>query len=281
MLITVNNNYYRFSFKPQQKDTYLNIPVELNFDLTGREDAIDRFEKETIDKVINPIDDFETTRFMHAPWDNDAFKTEIHYQFNFFDSTQSINNATSWLDDYQYANFTDSEIYFFANSFKGSFFKLDFYDTNLNENNKAFISVILPTQQGLKEPGFIGPALNPTAVDVKKPKYILDYLGSDKEGFFIYWLKEPKLITNTEFYMSAKFFNGKNGNFVRMMNKPQSDPTFASNKFNFNKSLLFYYKVMFDFNDYEYKVYLEDQLGNLSRVGDSLNPIKWYEYVNP
>ena len=38
---------------------------------------------------------------------------------------------------------------------------------------------------------------------------------------------------------------------------------------------------MFDFNDYEYKVYLEDQLGNLSRVGDSLNPIKWYEYVNP
>lgn len=54
MLITVNNNYYRFSLKPQQKDTYLNIPVELNFDLTGREDAIDRFEKETIDNVIKP-----------------------------------------------------------------------------------------------------------------------------------------------------------------------------------------------------------------------------------
>lgn len=259
----------------------MNIPVEISFDLTGREDAIDRYEKETIDKVINPIDDFETTRFMHAPWDNNPFKTEIHYQFNFFDSTQSINNSSSWLDDYQYATFTDKEIYFFSNSFKGSFFKLDFYDTNSNENNQAFISVIIPTQQGLKEPGLIGPPLNPTQVDVKKPKFILDYLGADKEGFFIYWLKEPKVITNTDFYMSAKFFNAKVGGFVRMMNKPQSDPFFASNKFNFDKSLLFYYKVKFDFNDYEYKVYLEDQLGNLTRVGDNLNPIKWYEYVNP
>jgi hypothetical protein len=279
--MTVNNNYYRFSLKPLQKDTYMNIPVELSFDLTGREDAIDRYEKETIDKVINPIDDFETTRFMHAPWDNNPFKTEIHYQFNFFDSTQSINNPTSWLDDYQYATFTDKEIYFFSNSFKGSFFKLDFYDTNSNENGRAFISVIIPVQQGLKEPGLIGPPLNPTQVDVKKPKFILDYLGADKEGFFIYWLKEPKVITNTEFYMSAKFFNGKTGSFLRMMNKPQSDPFFTSNKFNFNKSLLFYYKVKFDFNDYEYKVYSEDQLGNLTRVGDNLNPIKWYEYVNP
>ena len=260
---------------------YMNIPVELTFDLTGREDSIDRFEQETVDKVINPIDDFETTRFMGAPWETDPFKTEINYQFNFFDSTKSINDATSWLDDYQNATFTDKEIYFFSNAFKGSFFKLDLYDTNLNENNRALISVIIPTQQGLNEPGQIGPVLNPTVVDVKKPKFKLDYLGADKEGFYIYWLKEPIVMTNTEFYMSAKFFNGKTGNFVRMMNKPQSDPYFASNKFNFNKSQLFYYKVLFDFNEYEYKVFLEDQIGGLTRVGDSLNPIKWYEYVNP
>jgi hypothetical protein len=277
----VNNNYFRFGLKPNTKDLYINIPVELNFELSGREDAIDKFEQETIEKVINPIDDFETTRFMHATWDTDPTKTEIHYQFNFFDPTLSINNQTSWLDDYQYAGFLDKEIYFFSNSFKGSFFKLDFYDTNTNENSRAFISLILPTQQGLKEPGLIGPPLNPTTVQVKKPKYVLDYLGADKEGFFVYWLKEPKVVTNTEFYVGAKFFNGKTGNFIRMMNKPQSDPFFASDKYNFNKSLVFYYKVIFDFNDYEYKFYLEDSLGNLTRVGDSANPIKWYEYVNP
>ena len=81
--------------------------------------------------------------------------------------------------------------------------------------------------------------------------------------------------------MSAKFFNGKTGKFIRMINKPQADPIFTSNKFNFNKSLLFYYKLILDYNDYEYKVYLEDILGNLTRVGDSTAPIKWYEYVNP
>jgi hypothetical protein len=277
----VNNNHFRFGFKPDTKDLYINIPVELNFELGGREDAIDKFEQETIERVINPIDDFETTRFMHAPWDNNINKTEIHYQFNFFNNTQSINNFSSWLDDYQNTGFLDNEIYFFSNSFKGSFFKLDFYDTNTNENSRALISLILPTQQGLKEPGQIGPPLNPTIVNVKKPKYILDYLGSDKEGFFIYWLKEPKVLNINEFYVSAKFFNGKTGNFIRMMNKPQSDPFFASDKYNFNKSLVFYYKVIFDFNNYEYKFYLEDALGNLTRVGDATNPIKWYEYVNP
>jgi hypothetical protein len=275
----VNNNILRFTLSQNEK--FINIPIELNFDLTGREDAIDRFEKETIEKVINPINDFETTRYMHAPWDNNPNKTEIYYDFNFFDSTQSINSSSSWDDDYVNAGFTDDELYFFSNSFKGSFFKLDLYDSVIDEDKKALLSVIIPTQQGLKRQGFIGSSVNPTVVDVKKPNFILDYVGADKEGFFIYWLKEPNLLSNTEFYMSAKFFNGKTGKFIRMINKPQSDPTFTSNKFNFNKSLLFYYKLILDYNDYEYKVYLEDILGNLTRVGDSTTPIKWYEYVNP
>ena len=43
----------------------------------------------------------------------------------------------------------------------------------ISENQKIMFSVILPTQQGVKEPGTIGPALNPTSVMVKKPKFIL------------------------------------------------------------------------------------------------------------
>jgi hypothetical protein len=84
--------------------------------------------------------------------------------------------------------------------------------------------------------------------------------------------------------MTAKFFNAKTGQFVRFMNEPQS--TFsANNKFNFNKSQYFYYKVELDFANFEYQVYKEipqqNQAPVLQRVGDSVNVIKWYEYGNP
>jgi hypothetical protein len=281
----VNNNYYRFSLNVNDKD--INIPIEITFDNEGREMGIEEFQDEVVKKVINGIDDFETTKFAHAPSDLNQDKTEIYHQFNFFDSTAPTDfittppTITNWLDDYQFASFTDSEIYYFSNSFKGSFFKLDFYDTKVAEKQTILFSVVLPTQEGLKEPGFIGPPLNPTQVDVKKPKYLLDYVGTDKEGFFFYWLKEPTYLTNTTFYMSAKFFNAKKGQFIRMMNSPQSSLVGPS-VYNFDKTEYFYYKVEMDYNTYEYKVYKESP--TLTRVGvgpSTSEAIIWYEYVNP
>jgi hypothetical protein len=281
----VNNNYYRFSLNVKDKD--LVIPIELSFDNEGREMGVEEFEAEVVKRAINGIDDFETTKFAHAPWDSNQDKTELYYQFNFFNpstTTDFINNppaSTEWLDDYQYATFTDSEIYFFANSFKGSFFKLDFYDSKVTESQKILFSVVLPTQQGLKESGFIGPIINQTQVQVKKPKFLLDYVGADKEGFFLYWLKNQSYLNNTTFYMSAKFFNAKKGQFVRMMNEPQSTLT-GPTVYNFNKSDYFYYKVDIDYSTYEYKVYKETP--TLTRVGVgplATEAIIWYEYVNP
>lgn len=280
----VNNNYYRFSVTAE--DTFFNIPVEISFDMAGRNDGIVEFEKNVLQDLINGIDDFETTRFANKSYLQTPDKTDINYDFYFLDSTVQVTAATSsnWSVDYANATFTDPELYYFANSFKGSFFKLDFYDTKTNENQKAYFSVILPTQQGQTRVGFLGPLNNQTQVNVKKPKFKLDYTGADKEGFFIYWLKERDFINISEFYMTAKFFNAKTGQFVRFMNEPQS--TFsAGNKFNFNKSQYFYYKVELDFTNYEYQVYKEipqqNQAPTLLRVGDTTNVIKWYEYGNP
>ena len=52
-------------------------------------------------------------------------------------------------------------------------------------------------------------------------------------------------------------------------------------QYDFNKEDYFYYKVNFDYNNYEYSVYRG--LSNV-RVGVGQNPdesIIWYEYVNP
>lgn len=279
------NNYYRFTLNPN--DTEINIPIEISFDMEGREQGVEEFETKAAQQLINGIEDFEIGRFAHAPWDSNPEKTEVSYIFNFFNpnlSTSLVTNPPSigdWLDDYQYATFTDSEIYYFSNSFKGSFFKLDFYDSKIQESQKILFSVILPTQQGLKEPGTIGPALNPTNVLVKKPKYVLDYTGADKEGFFFYWLKTPSYINQSVFYMSCKFFNAKKGQFIRMINEPQSG-FIGPSKFNFDKEKYFYYKVVMNNTTYEYKIYRESP--SQIRVGEGQtanSAITWYEYINP
>ena len=276
----VNNNYFRYAVSPN--DRSLNVPVNITFDNLGREEGIVEFENDILKDLINGIDDFETTKFANAPYPLLPNNTDINYIFSFFNPTSTILSApsTAWSDNYNNPGFFDNEIYYFANSFKNSFFKLDLYDTKTNENQRAFISIIIPTQQGLKKQGTIGF----TNVQVNKPSFVLDYIGADKEGFFIYWLKERDYIDISEFYMTAKFFNGKTGQFIRFMNEPQS--IFNGNqKFNIDKSQYFYYKVILDYNNYEYAIYKEqsqlNQPPSLFRVGDSANPIKWYEYVNP
>lgn len=276
----MNNNYFRYSFSPD--DTYINIPINITFDNEGREDGIKEFERDVLKELLNGIDDFETTKFANSPYQNAPDKTDINYNFSFFNNTNNIITAPSsaWSNTYNNPGFTNSEIYYFANSFKNSFFKLDLYDTKTNENQRIYLSIIIPTQQGAKTQALIGI----TQLDINTPTFKLDYIGADKEGFFIYWLKEQNYIDITEFYMTAKFFNGKTGQFTRFMNEPQS--MFNGNdKFNFDKSQYFYYKVVLDYNNYEYSIFKElpqvNQPPTLLRVGDSVNPINWYEYVNP
>ncbi len=277
----MNNNFFR---KIQTvNEQYINIPIEIKFDMEGREDLINEWENDVIEEIINPINDFEITKFAHKEYYvNNVMRTDINYEFYFFDYLTDLVDATNsnWLTDYENASFTDTEIYYFANSFKGSFFKLDFYDTNVTESQTILLSVIIPTQQGLKEPGTIGPPLNQTQVEVKKPKFVLDYSGADKEGFFIYWLKDRNYIDRSEFYVGAKFFNAKKGQFIRLINTPQS--TFNSqNRFNIDKREYFYYKYELNYQTNQYEVYdYNNNVGNLQRVGTT-NPIKWYEYVNP
>ena len=276
----MNNNNFRYAISPN--DRSLNIPVSITFDNEGREDGIREFESDILKTLINGINDFETTKFANATYPLLPSNTDISYKFSFFNTTNNILTApsTAWEDNYNNTGFFDNEIYYFSNSFKNSFFKLDLYDTKTNENQRAYISVIIPTQQGLKKQGNVGFS----QFQVYKPSFVLDYVGADKEGFLIYWLKERDYIDITEFYMTAKFFNGKTGQFIRFMNEPQS--LFNGNdKFNFDKSQYFYYKIIFDYNNYEYAVYKEqpqvNQPPTLFRVGDTANPINWYEYVNP
>ena len=461
----------KFRLKISPSDTYVNIPIQIDTDLLGRDDLVDKYEDDIVEEVINPIEDFEITRFAHKDWiENNILKSSVNYKFNFFDRSIDVgatnpSNSNLWISDYVFTDnpnftgtcFTEGEIYYNANSYKNSFFKLDLYDTDNSETQQLYLTIILPTQQGLTRlsgtepptynpyvagptlpdvlpggggdvgldaplyymptptptpstskindvilividtysatfvdcdnttitryiaidiytdvdfgwpqtnytiynlgtcfqidsidtseviekvsglpnvidnitqltegecdcptpptptpsassplptpsnppptptpsasfqppgsggeinpnPGNLPPnnastALAPFNTQIRMPNFLLDYVG-DKEGYFIYWLKNPNYIDIDKFYMSAKFFNAKTGQFVRMMNTRQSA---ISQKFNFESSKYFYYQVNMDYENYEYNVI---NTNTQNRVG-TVTPINWYEYVNP
>lgn len=56
-------NKYRFSDNGTERK--IQIPIEITWDMEGRGDAIDVYENEVVEQVINPPEDFEVTRFDH------------------------------------------------------------------------------------------------------------------------------------------------------------------------------------------------------------------------
>ena len=257
----------------------VNIPVELKWDYLGMDMAIEEYEKNIITEVIGVGRDFEISRFAHAPATGTTNNTEINYEFYFY-SGGSLTDINNWRVNYLSEGFTPQEVYYYENNFSNSFFKLDFYDTPDEKKQVNYLTVILPTQQGLK----MDAQMQRTLVSIKKPEFVLDYVG-DKEGFFLYWLKKKTFLDINTFYMSAKFYNAKTGQFTRMMtgggsntlddtNGPQA--LMGTNKYDFDSTQYFYYTVKLDYPTQTYQVL--NTYGQ--RLGTNL-PIKWYEYVEP
>jgi len=267
-------NASRVKIVKDDTNKYLNIPVNMQWDFMGRDDSISEYEAKAIKEVTGVAADFEVARFSHNIFQNDD--TAINYQFNFYDDTLPITGNTigSWGSSYLNEGFSVQELYYFSKPFTKSFFKLDFYDTPDESTQQIYLSVILPIQQGLTQTAVINSLIPP--VEIKKPTMILDSIGADKEGFYIYWLRSRDFIDISQFYMTAKFFNARLGIFKQMTNTRQD--LITPNKFQFNNADYFYYKVNLDYDNKTYEVF---STSTQLRVGDSASPIIWYEYVNP
>ena len=257
----------------------INIPVQLQWDYLGMDLSIDEYEVKMIVEVIGKGRDFEVSRFAHAPATGTTDNTEVNYEFYFY-SGGSLNDQSNWRLDYQSEGFTPQEIYYYRNNFANSFFKLDLYDTPDEKKQTNYVTIILPTQQGLT----MEAQMQRTLVNIKKPKFVLDYIG-DKDGFFIYWLKKRTFLNIDTFYMSAKFYDAKVGQFKTMMTGRDSNPldltngpqyNLVGNKYAFDNTQYFYYTVKLNYRTLAYEVL--NTYGQ--RLGTNI-PIKWYEYVNP
>ena len=260
------------------------VPIQLTWDYLGLDQSIDEYEANIIKEVTGTYGDFEVTRFAHAPivvtdpYTNDGLEyTDIQYEFNFY-SGGSLTTSANWRNTYISEGFTPQDIYYYTNNFSNSFFKLDLYDNVDEKRQTNYITIIIPTQQGLT----MDAIMQRTPVKIKKPYFVLDYVG-DKEGFFIYWLKKRNFLDIRTFFMTAKFFDAKNGYFTKMMNVPQS--SIVGDKFTFDSTQYFYYRVELDYEKQNYQVFNMNPTQTLyssldGRAGATI-PIKWYEYVNP
>jgi hypothetical protein len=247
-----------------------------------REDSIQEYQEVITKEVIGSPKDFEISRFAHDYYDGNSCTgnttcTSINYQFNFYSGTPEyddfiIDTSTSWLPSYIQQTFTISDLYYQRRSFTNSFFKLDFYDTKNGVNQINYFTVIIPTSQGETTEVSLSEYLPPQKI--KKPIFKLDYFG-DKEGFFLYWLRDKEFYNIDTFYMTAKFFDAKLGQFIRLMNRGQF--SLIGNKWGFKDEDYFYNKVVLNYDNKTYQVFdFENQ-----RIGTENNPIKMYEYINP
>jgi hypothetical protein len=255
-------NKIRVLFNNQPKDIV--FPLEQVWDFGGAQEAIEQYETTIVDKILNKDDDFEVTRFDHAIYDQT--KTSLNYEFYL---NNPIDTTPTWLNSY-IPKFSVNQIYYYQRKFSKSFWKIDYYDSPTTLTQKIYLTTILPVSQGYMTPAVLS---NTTPVQIRRPKYTLDYIG-DKEGFFIYWLKKRNFLNVDTFYMTAKFFNADNGTFIKMMNRQQN----SSNPFDFPPEDYFYYKVKLDYPTQTFEVFNHP---NGNRVGTVSAPIKWYEYVNP
>ncbi len=254
-------------------DQNIIIPLSNDWDWGGIEQGYLKFEEQILDEIIPTNDDFEVNRFEHSEYDG---STDINYSFYFYNIEQSIpvtattiTSTTLWNNSYL-QKFTPTQIYYFDKPFENSFFKLDLYDTPDSNNQTLYLTIIIPTSQGSVS------AYTSTTFsqNIKTPNFTLDYVG-DQEGFYIYWLKKRDFLNIDTFYMSAKFFDGRFGQFIRMTNTPQC---LIGNNFSFNNTDYFYYKVNLSYSSQTYTI--STYPGDV-RTGYSGSPIKWYEYVNP
>ena len=145
------NNSYKFILPTN--DQSIDIPIEIKWDFYGRTDSIEMYEEEVVEEIVGLPKDYEILRFSHEPY-GDEEKTELNYQFFYFDGTSvdvSTSNLTDWKNSYIQAGFSIDELYSRSPTITKSFFKLDFYDTTGNTTQKNYFTIVLATDSNVKE----------------------------------------------------------------------------------------------------------------------------------
>jgi hypothetical protein len=256
-------------------DGNLLLNSETNFrqDL-GWQEGIQEYEKEVLKSIINPTENFETVRYIHKPYTsvgNSVEQTDIWFQFFFYNSS---NTHVGGLD-YEHIGIRSDENNQMSRSSIESFFRLELFKTPNNEaptrgNRKLVFSKNLSIPLGEKI--YYTKLYDFIHVPV--------FTGSNyrnKENMYLYWFQDNSVLNGTTFsgdtfYMSARFFDAKDGSILNFNNKSISPTTVV------NETADTYYKLVMNNTDYTYQVFRYNGTTG-DRIGESGDPINFYEAI--
>ncbi len=268
-----------------RKDTDLNILLNTETDFQtnlGWEENLKEFETEILSDIINPIENYETVRYIHKPYTSSGVtQTDIWFYFYF-------QSGGTYVQDYTPQGISSQENENMLKQATESFFRLEFFKTPgtvsgttltceppSRQNRKLIFAKNLSLPLGEKM------FYNPLNGYIHLPVFRGSNY-SNKENMYFFWFQDESVLTETNlsgtttgntFFMTAKFYNAKEGTILDFTNDAFSTSYTAT---GITESTDMYYQVDIDKTDYSYQVFSFSGTTGSQR-GKTSTPIKFFE----
>lgn len=179
----------------------LTFGLSRNTDFTGYQQEIDSITEETKQELINPIQDFEISKFKYGD--------TTGLRFYFLNSSNTTHSNT-----YINAGFSSTEIADKADVVRNSFYILDFYDTYIN-NIQTRIFTNYQTQIGT----------TPYFQFYGSQYYQMTHNNVPK------WFLDEQYVDPIQIYVKFSFYNAKDGKLLLFYNNSINDITNPENMY--------------------------------------------------
>ena len=266
------------------RNIIINTEQDFQTDL-GWQENLTQFEDEVLKDIINPVENYETVRFIHKPYSgstlpNNLTHTDIWFQFYFL-------SGSTYVQNYETIGITNRENEMMLRQSTESFFRLEFFKTPLisgdtyegpTRKNRRLVFT-----KNLSLP--VGEKFFYTTTNSGYYIHIPVFMGSNyknKENMYLFWFEDETVLEETEligtdtsntFFMTAKFYNAKDGSILDFTNRVLTTGTTIDEKNDM------YYQVDFDLTGKTYEIFKYTGGTKGSKVGTSGlgNSINFYE----
>lgn len=242
-------------------DINFNLSAEQDFKTNlGWHENFQESEDNILREIINPIENYETIRYIHEPYISTSglSQTDIWFYFYFIDGT---NTYTKGLD-YNLVGISPNENAVMLKHTVKSFFKLEFFSTPNRRDQKLLFSKSLSLPLGQKV--FLS--------DLSDFIYVPVFVGNNyknSENMYFFWFQDQTVYSGDTFYMSARFFNAEDGTVIPFANKDLGATALIDQKDLF-------YEVNIDRTNFTYTINQYNGTSG-SRKGYRETPITFYE----
>jgi hypothetical protein len=251
----------------------------------GWEENLADFEKEVLYDIINPIENFETVRYIHQSYNGLTGIEQTDLWYNFYFLTTGITKE--YVQDYTATGITLEENIKHLAQFYRSFFRLEFFKTpHILDVSGNTIGYQPPTRINRKMVFAknlpVTTSMRYFYLNQNETIHVPVFFGSNyvnKENMYQFWFQDETVLNETNlsgtttgntFFMTAKFYNTKDGSIIDFTNEE-----FCSTH-EITEQNDMYFQVDFNKVDHSYQIFSYNGIKG-SRVGKSGNPVIFYE----